>query len=291
VKINVTVFTGKKFFENEEIVGAYSIRENERLQIKDLTNFGVEPFEIAVVRVAPSASILPSVVNKTISLQVVGIEPLFSTLPYYKIRLLNNSEKAVSAFTFETSSDSGTQLWGMFQGEKGESLIKARETIEKEIQNTLEDRKSLNDQLPPVKAGQTLVITSVNFADGSYEGNASSAVQFRAFQLGRKLQLKQIIELIQVTEKLDLNALAEQALKLETSVDETELNELLRDFSTLNEKEKSRLSGTVEIASDKVKRDFVRELEMQIQKSTPGSVSAWLNSTREQYQNWIKSLP
>jgi len=291
VKINVTVFTGNKSFENEEVVGVYSARENERITIKELEAFGVEPFEIAVIPVAPSTSVLPSIVNKTSSLQVTGIEPNFSTLPSYKITMLNNSEKAISAFTFETAVNGQRQLSGMPQGENGEPLIKAGGEFEKEIPNALENRKSSSEQIPSVQANQTFIISSVIFDDGSYEGNAQSAAQFRAFALGRKLQLKQIIAFIQANEKSELNALAEQALKLGTSVDEMEFNELLKDFPALNENEKSNLRNAVEIASDRIKREFVKDLEMQLQKSASNSVSIWLSLTKEQYQNWMRKLP
>ncbi|MDQ3749993.1 MAG: hypothetical protein M3367_13435 [Acidobacteriota bacterium] len=68
VKIKVKVFTGQKSFEKEEDVAIYSMRENERISVKELANFGVAPFEVAVVRVAPSVSTLPAVENKTTSL-------------------------------------------------------------------------------------------------------------------------------------------------------------------------------------------------------------------------------
>ena len=54
VKIKVRVFTGQKSFEKEEAIALYSMRENERASVKELVNYGVEPFEIAVVRVTPS---------------------------------------------------------------------------------------------------------------------------------------------------------------------------------------------------------------------------------------------
>jgi hypothetical protein len=291
VKINVTVFTGYKFFENEEVVGRYSISENERVTIKELVNFGVEPFEVAVVRFTPSSSALPSVVNKTNSLQLIGVEPNFSTLPSYKIKLLNSSEKAVSGFTFETTINNRIQLSGMPQGEKGEMLIKVGETYEKVIPNLLQYHEFSNQQIPVLKANQTFVITSVIFADGSYEGDTRSAAPFRAFLLGRKLQLKQIIELIQAVEKSNLNSLAEKALKLGTDIDATQYNEFLKDFPTLDENQKNSFRRAAEIASDKIKRDFVIDVELQIKNATSNSTLVWLNSTKEQYQNWMKSLP
>src|SRR5215204_1776814 len=92
VKIRVSVFTGEKFHDNEVFVADVSIRENERKIVAELTKFGVQPFELAVVQTVRGASDLPSVVNKTSSLQVLA-EPEVSELPSFRVKLLNNSNK------------------------------------------------------------------------------------------------------------------------------------------------------------------------------------------------------
>ncbi len=100
MKVRVSVFTGEKFHDKEVFVADLEIREDERKSVKELTEFGVEPFELAVVRDIPTVASLPTIVNKTASLQV-AVEPNFSLLPNFKMKLLNNSNKAVVAFAFE----------------------------------------------------------------------------------------------------------------------------------------------------------------------------------------------
>ncbi|MCA1638495.1 MAG: hypothetical protein LC768_09215, partial [Acidobacteria bacterium] len=259
VKINVSVLTGQKFHDEEKVVGAYSARENERIVIKELKNFGVEPFEIAVVRVAPSASVLPSVINKTNSLQVIGVEPNFSTLPTYKLRLLNTSDKAISAFAFETLVNNQKRLSGMPQGTQGAALIEAGETFEKLIPNSLQNVKMPDGAVPTVQPNQTIVITMVVFADGSYEGEMFAAAGFRGFLVGRKTALKQIINILQPNTKPE--NLARQMSNLQITLDEADFAALLKEFSALSEKEKANLRVPVEVAVSGVKKDFLRQLE------------------------------
>jgi hypothetical protein len=52
--------------------------------------------------------------------------------------------------------------------------------------------KTADGQPPTSRPNQTFVVLAVVFEDGSYEGDASYAAQFRAFTLGRRLQLKQM---------------------------------------------------------------------------------------------------
>ena len=288
VKINVSVLTGQKFHDNEKAVGVYSARENERLMIKELTNFGVEPFEIAVVRVAPSASVLPSVVNKTNSLQITGIEPNFSTLPTYKLRLLNTSDKAISAFAFETLVNNQKRLSGMPQGARGSALIEAGGTLEKVIPNSLQNVKMPDGSVPTVQPNQTIVITMVVFADGSFEGEPLAAAGFRGFLSGRKTALKQIINVLQPTAKPE--NLARQISNLQIAVDETDFTALVKEFSALSEKEKANLRISIEVAGNGVKRDFLRELE-EAQNLKPEEFRAWLTETRESYQKWLAEIP
>lgn len=283
VKVAVSVFKGHKFHDREEAVAVYSIRENERISVKELANFGVEPFEIAVVRVAPSATLLPSVINQTNSLQVTNIEPTFSTLPAYKISFLNISAKAVSAFAFETLADNQRKLLsGMPQGLQGEALIKAGAIYKRQFPNSLQNVKTTDGQPPPTQPNQTIVISAVVFEDGSYEGDASRAAQFRAFTLGRKLQLKQMSD-------FSLENLDKQTTNLKFTMDENAFADLLKEFPVLPEKEKTNLRMSVEIAANGVKREFLQALE-KVKNQPPDELRAWLATANESHRKWFARL-
>ncbi|MDQ3063856.1 MAG: hypothetical protein M3R14_13500 [Acidobacteriota bacterium] len=295
VKIKVRVFTGQKSFEKEEDVAVYSLRENERALVKELTNYGVEPFEIAVVRVAPSVSALPTVENKTVSLQVTAIEPNFSTLPTYKLSVLNTSNKAVSAFTNETVENGRRRMSGMPQNKYGENLIEPGATWVREMQIPLEYKKTVEGEIPKPASRQTIVISSVIFADGSYEGDASRAAQFRAYTLGRKMQVKQIIALLQSFETassaFNFSKFVEQSAKLRTKIGESEFGELLKQFPLLTENEKVFLRDGVEGISDDVKIEFASGTQKRLQELEPNAARIYLKALKEKYQNWLALLP
>src|SRR6266851_7028632 len=55
VRVSISVFMGG-LHEQEKSVAVYSLREGEKLRVRELAQFGVEPFELALVRVAPANS-------------------------------------------------------------------------------------------------------------------------------------------------------------------------------------------------------------------------------------------
>jgi len=295
IRVKVRVFTGQKSFEKEETVTELSMRENERVFVKELANYGVEPFEIAVVRVVPAVSTaLPSVENKTVSLQVTGIEPNFSTLPTYKLSVTNNSNKPVSAFTFETIVEERNRLSGMPQGQHGEYLIEPGATYAKELRIPLEYKKPVEGEIPKPASKPTIVISSVIFADGSYEGDAFRAAQYRAYTLGRRSQVKQIIALIESNEtnfsQFSFNRFAEQSAKLTTNTDESEFGTLVKQFPALNENQKAYLREGVEGASDDIKKEFISGTKRYQSDLESNAARAYLKGLKEQYQKWLVRL-
>lgn len=299
VEVQVSVFKGVDRFEREEMVGVYFIRENERLTLKDLKKFGVEPFEIAVVRVAPSASALPTIANKTNSLQVTSVEPNFSTLPTYKIRFLNSSDKAVIAFALETSVDGQKRLQGLPQGEEDKPLIEPGGTFEKEMSSVIEQKQFSDGQVPPAQPNQTFTITAVNFADGSYEGDPHAAAQFRAFSVGRKVQLRRIIPLLEKAARSDaqisvFKELHSQIAALSREIDENSSAELLKEFPMLSDKEKSDLRMMASVSAHGFAVDARKQLDIFTNNNpTPDAdtIRKWLEEKINSYRNRLTRIP
>lgn len=294
IKVRVKVFTGQKTFEKEETIALYSVREGERVSVKELADYGVVPFEIAIVRVTPAVSELPTVQNKTKSLQVTAIEPNFSTLPTYKLRALNNSSKPVSAFTYETLIENRNRFSGMPQNQHGEHLIEPGETFIKEMSSPLEYKQPEEGQVPKQASKPVIVVTSVIFADGSYEGDAFRAAQFRAYTLGRKSQVRQIIRLIESSEmnfsQFSFGKFAEQSAKLATKIDEGEFGALLKQFPSFNESQTADLREGVEGASDDIKKEFISGTARNREDLESDAAREYLKKLKELYQNWLALL-
>ncbi len=165
----------------------------------------------------------------------------------------------------------------------------------REIQIPLENKKAVEGEIPKPTSQQTFVISSVIFADGSYEGDASRAAQFYAYTLGRKTQVKQIIALLESFENnssaLNLNKFVEQSAKLETKIGESEFNKFLKQFPSLTENEKAFLRDGIEGLSEDVKTEFTMGTQKRLKELEPNAARVYLKALKEKYQNWLALLP
>ncbi|MEO8074136.1 MAG: hypothetical protein ABI686_12935 [Acidobacteriota bacterium] len=295
VKVKVSVFTGQRFHDREEFVANYEMKENDKIIVENLTKFGVEPIEISVVKVTPAVSILPAALNKTASLQIMNLEPNYSTLPSFKLKLLNTSNKSVLAFTFEIRINGRIELSGMPQGSDERPLIEAGNSYERTISNDFQDTKLSDGEIPQVKNNQTIIISSVVFEDGTFEGDQLDAARYLSFSLGRQLQIQRMMPLLRQTaeNKPDLLSFSEQISNLSVSVDENTFDEFLKNFPNLSKSEKMRLRTASEVASQGEKKRLLDNLEI-VTKSQKGknAIAArdWLIEVVELYQNRLEKL-
>src|SRR5262249_27395363 len=301
VRIAVAVLFGERFNEKESSVSTHLVRENEKITIGELTRFGVEPFEIKLVRVTQNLTIHPQVTSQAGSIAVVGIEAKRSTLPSYKISLQNLSSRSVMAFGVEVLANGQKALISMPQGKEGEPLIPPGAVYELSAAGAKGAILSSEGYQPISPQFQEIVITAAMFEDNSYEGDAKTAALFRAFMIGRKIQVARLIPLMQnATDTTELNVsvtvnrLKTQVSSLSNDVEAPELDGLLKEFPTLSVDAKESLKKGIEAASRGVKTDLLINLQ-KFEK--PGSISldaqafqTWLRDNKEKYEKWLSRL-
>ena len=140
----------------------------------------------------------------------------------------------------------------------------------------------------------TLVIETVVFEDGSYEGNAFNAARFRAFSVGDKLWLEKTVPIWQSfsSDKSEFSKLAEKIPLLSDEPDETAYLELLKDFPMLSDKEKSDLRISIQVAIKTSKREMLADMQ-KIRETPNQDAKAFrvsLAETKEKYQNQLARL-
>src|ERR1044071_3958413 len=126
VSVTVSTLSGKKAVENEQRVGTYVIRETEKISIDDLKRFGIEPFQIKLVRVNPNVPPVPPVILKGVeSLVVINSMPKETTLPSYRIILRNQSSKNIVGLGVDVVSGGKVAITSKPRGIDGQPLIPA----------------------------------------------------------------------------------------------------------------------------------------------------------------------
>jgi hypothetical protein len=204
-EVSVSVFRGKRFGETKDQIASFVLAEGESAKVSELARFGIEPCLIRMIRVEPSIANVPLIVNPVASLVAVVV-PIVSTLPTFRLRLTNNSEKAILAMVWHTEARGKRLMSSLPQGKLGRALIGPNA----EYQLTVD-----YDNPDPTAVNMSFIIEAVIYEDGSFEGDSAAASHFLEFVEGRKKALSEILPIL----RSEANTAAPDLAALITRID------------------------------------------------------------------------
>jgi len=287
VTVKISVYRGRNH-EVEDPVTEVTLGTSS-VAVKELLNFGVAPFELRLVRAPSTVAELPAINNGTKSL-VVSVEPALSTLPSFKVKVLNSSQKPVIGFSYRTSIKDQTKLIGMPQDRKGGVLIEPGATYELTLRYALTLMTESTGEVPPAMTGLQLNILSVMFLDGTYEGNRIDAARFRGYKEGEKIQLARIVDLLKSSAASTPESLAIKTNELNYHITTSDLGSLLTEFPGLPEAEIENLRSAAEVSALDIQKDFRKTFggQQPIDRAVfPDAVKA----ATVKCEKWIDFLP
>lgn len=295
LRVWVSVFLGQ-LHEQEKSVASYILHEGDKISVQELKQFGVEPFEIALVRLNSQQATAPGFTSKARSVEVVSLQPNFSTLPSYDIVVRNVSDRNVSALRIELFQAGRVRISTMPQGKEGTPLISPGGTYELNIRVALRATPAANGYEPAILPNQVIDISMAAFDDGSFEGDADAASAFTGFQKGRKIQLGRIVDLFR--ESLDsTSALETNLASLRTNVeslnlepDSASIQELVGKFPRLDQNlARNRIAIGMKGMRDQVLNEIV-EYQLRNRRSEFNSLRDWLGTSVSRYEAWRARL-
>lgn len=189
--------------KKEKLVGSYLIRAGETARASELSQFGIEPFEMKTIDARPvvlKPGEGPPIVNAS-SLEVSRIE---KHLDSYRIWLKNKSDKNIVSYTVSNSTGSSSRYGGAVRA-RGNVIIPAGGT-------------SQQIYLQATEAESGAKITDVIFEDGTIEGDPRVAAQISAAAEGVRIQAPSVLRLVEQTLKRDDPDLREAFDKLEADL-------------------------------------------------------------------------
>ena len=312
---DVSVFLGQ-LHEKEERVADYRIHQDEKVVVDGLQRFGLEPFEIGVVRVAPFGDGASPIVNKTSSVEVVTLQPRNTTLPSYALTLRNRSSKDIVALEVDVVVGEWVRSFSRPQGKEGRPLMEAGGTTQVNVEAVNQAVMTRQGYAPDSLPGQSILIGAAVFGDGTYEGDAAVAAETVASRYGQKLQLGRVVDLVRgasSTENLDRGALVRlgsAVAALEIGADTLEVNRVLERFPELSnasnqvdnrivfQQAVERIRISIQVAQHHIKKDLLdamtefQKLHKDVSNDSAWSVElrTWLSPTLERYQQWLTRL-
>lgn len=186
-EMTISLFSGKRFGENVEIIARVSISDGQTIEVTDLKKFGYEPITVKMLATSMAVADVPLVTNPAPQLRTT-VSNIVATLPTFSVNFLNDSPKEILAFSWHTETDGRRLMSGLSQGRYGNALIDSGGTYEIKIKSN----KRETDLNPVI-----MIIGAVIYRDGSIDGDPKAATSFLAFTEGRKKALEQIVPLLQ----------------------------------------------------------------------------------------------
>lgn len=196
IRVNLSVIYNdvnvQEWWKNKEEKsgGSYLIREGETARASELSQFGIEPFEMKAISAAPvvlKPGEGPRIINNTSALK---IERLEKYLDSYSLWLKNISNKDIILYSV-ASGNSGRTSSTISTASTARPLIAAGATSEEVYLSTSDVEQS------------GIAISLAIFSDGTFEGDASIAIKFLAKSEGVKAQAPYVLRMIEQTLKVD----------------------------------------------------------------------------------------
>ena len=291
--VRVTLLRGIDGFDREDLVGTYQIGVGEKLTIHDLSNAGVEPFNITLLNTVPPLPPPPAFENMTKSIEIVTVQAKNLPKPAYKVTFRNLSDKSVRAVGVEVRSDGVKTSSHFWQGEEGRMIIEPHGTAERHI-FALKPQRTATGYAPGTAAANTLIIRTAVFSDMSFEGESDSACLSESFVMGQRLGLKQVLTLLEQ----ELSAPIEDHIEAARLFKE-KFAALRYEFDESDRNRASSVSAScpkpvvlAHISREGLKLQMLRELDDIITKrpSPPVNFKSWLETRRANYQAWLARL-
>jgi hypothetical protein len=296
VRVWVSVFLGE-IHTQEKAVTSYILTEGEKVTVRELVEFGVEPFEIKVVRLPPMIGEPPKFVSLARSIEWVGMEPILSTLPAYRLVVRNLSAKPVTALHVQTLQDGRMRNSLMPQGKEGEPIIKPGGTYEINARLATRSTPTADGYSPAILPDQIIEISSAVFDDGSFEGERDTAISFAAVSKGRKVMLEKVLGLLSQSANDPATATSLDGLKsgvsaLKLEADAAAVEEVGNKLVGLGT-DPHRLKTLIEIGMKGVKDQVLSDItqfQLRYRYADPKPIRDWLAPSKERYEAWFGRL-
>jgi hypothetical protein len=290
VRVNVSVLIGR-YRDKEKAVSSFLIRENEAVNVPGLEVYNVAGFKVKVVRVLPSiGEPPPAIISKAKSIEVVRLEALDSTMPSSNVKLRNTSEKGILAIDVGIGGSIGRP-----QGREGRNLIEPGALYDLRA-FAGESGTMMPEGYLPVGPGQ-IVLNTVVFADGTFEGDVDPATNYLATRAGHRAQLARLVDVLGNavrTGDVDLRALRREVAALPDDVpDIREREAALARYPVLGQAPAALLTGPFTFGMHWVKQslvDDIKAFEKSHGRASVDDARAWLATAKGKYADWLARL-
>ncbi|MDT7778897.1 MAG: hypothetical protein QOC99_1409 [Acidobacteriota bacterium] len=299
-RVRVTVFIyGDENSSNDGVkVAEYVMGEGEGRAVTQLADYGIEPLRVAVVRRAEVKLTPPRVENRTSAVEVTAID-VHENVPSFELTLRNASDKNIRAVEIREMRGRMSKGPPPLFDWRGMSLIEPGKTWKV----TLEF--GWNSKMTPeghaVEPPDRVVINSVLFSDGGYEGDSLFAARAEAFKSGRRIQLTRLLEIMREWREppgIDTREVARElgarVEALECTAEWTAVTELAGLYPLVRGEELDKVKSSIEAGMEWQRSAVLNELKGFVTADNPASdprvLRKWIKTRREKYEQLLAGI-
>jgi hypothetical protein len=302
VRVTVSILSGSKAFENEQPVGNYLLRETGKIKIDELKNFGIEPFEIKLIRVNRNVPLVPPVVLKGVeSVVIINSMAKETTLPSYRIILRSQSSKNIVALRADIVAAGKIQTISKPRGIDGQPLIPAGKEYWLTVAAPNRAQPVPGGYVPTSPSDQEIQIKAAVFDDGTYEGDAETAALVYGYLAGEKMELPRLIPILEnalnsgdADLMKGLRQLDSQVSAVASDAEQPTIQSLTTKFPQESGAAGSEIKIAIEFSATTIKSNLLKEIHtLQNEESkrlTEDLYRTWLSKTKERYEKWLSRL-
>jgi len=226
--------------------------------------------------------------------------PKETTLPSYRIILRNQSNKNIVALGVDVVAGGTVQLTSKPRGIDGQPLIATGKEYWLTVAAPNRAQQTSGGYEPTTPADQQIQVKAAVFDDGTYEGDAETAIVVRGYLAGEKMELPRLIPLLENALKFegDLNEglknIEAQVSSVGSDAEPQIVQSLASKFPNPSGSVKRDLKETIEVSATTIKSNLLKEIHtLQNEESrrlNPGLYQTWLTKTKERYEKWLSRL-
>ncbi|HEY0174598.1 MAG TPA: hypothetical protein VGB98_26515 [Pyrinomonadaceae bacterium] len=286
---------GPKYGAREQELDSRLAHEGETVTVEGLKRFGFEPLVLKVVRAEPAPEPPPTpaptrALSRLKAVEVISFAAAGARLERGLLTLLNVSQKNVSAVEVNVP-DYGISQTAL--AASGRALMQPGGTFQTEITLGSSGRETPEGFVPDPPPA-TLVVGTVIFDDGSYEGDVKVAARMAARQKGRLSQFARVLRLLLSAADARggdapaaLDALKSRVAELRIDAEPPLLDGLLAQFPELSGDVGRKLVAEAALDGLRAGREESLNLIRKLDASADADPRRQLESVREQIEKRV----
>jgi hypothetical protein len=273
-------------------VAAVRLTDDRPIRVTELEAYGVRPVTLSLVALPPPQLHLPAVTSPSSELALEAFAES-GGVPGYRVRISNESSRAVMALRFEAFRGRTKSVSGTPRGRGNVPLIAPGESYELRV------GASANASRAGAPGGwlplDRVAITSVIWSDGVVEGDPEPAARERALSAGTAAQLARALTILRRAAQapLEVAALRADVAALGIDADRAAVEDVAASLPDPALLTPAAISQTMRSGMQNAKNALLNDIDQFARSSTaadPGAYADWLRAMVLKFDAWRQRI-